>query len=130
MANTTNNAFKTSIKTGDRKMTLFQSLEANHKAAQITKIYQTCPIVYALLHREHLSAAANFRNVMQIYIKSHHGNNVTFFVGIFLHHSCGCRYVMYWLLRAAPSHMLRLQNGRFDAPDRMFNSIQVSLHTC
>ncbi|MEW5307948.1 MAG: hypothetical protein WDW36_010315 [Sanguina aurantia] len=35
-------------------------------------------------------------------------------------------YVMYWLLRAAPSHMLRLQNGRFDAPDRMFNSIQES----
>ena len=36
-----------------------------------------------------------------------------------------CSYVMYWLLRAAPSHMLRLQNGRFDAPDRLFASIQV-----
>jgi factor associated with neutral sphingomyelinase activation len=27
-------------------------------------------------------------------------------------------YVMYWLVRAAPGHMLRLQGGRFDAPDR------------
>ncbi|KAG2501969.1 hypothetical protein HYH03_000465 [Edaphochlamys debaryana] len=33
-------------------------------------------------------------------------------------------YVMYWLVRAAPSHMLRLQNGRFDAPDRLFGSVQ------
>ena len=32
---------------------------------------------------------------------------------------------MYWLVRAAPGHMLRLQNGRFDAPDRLFASIQV-----
>uniref|UniRef100_A0A061R8P8 Beach domain-containing protein n=1 Tax=Tetraselmis sp. GSL018 TaxID=582737 RepID=A0A061R8P8_9CHLO len=29
-------------------------------------------------------------------------------------------YVMFWLVRAAPGHMLRLQNGRFDAPDRLF----------
>jgi len=35
-------------------------------------------------------------------------------------------YVMYWLLRAAPAHMLRLQNGRFDAPDRLFASIRES----
>lgn len=35
-------------------------------------------------------------------------------------------YVMYWLVRAAPSHMLRLQNGRFDAPDRLFASMRVS----
>lgn len=34
-------------------------------------------------------------------------------------------YVMYWLVRAAPGHMLRLQNGRFDAPDRLFLSIEV-----
>ncbi|GFH08813.1 BEACH domain-containing protein, partial [Haematococcus lacustris] len=33
-------------------------------------------------------------------------------------------YVMYWLLRAAPAHMLRLQNGRFDAADRLFLSVQ------
>jgi factor associated with neutral sphingomyelinase activation len=31
-------------------------------------------------------------------------------------------YVMFWLVRAAPAHMLRLQGGRFDAPDRLFNS--------
>ena len=32
-------------------------------------------------------------------------------------------YVMFWTLRAAPAHMLRLQSGRFDAPDRLFASI-------
>ena len=35
-------------------------------------------------------------------------------------------YVMYWLVRAAPGHLLRLQSGRFDSPDRMFYSIQES----
>jgi hypothetical protein len=35
-------------------------------------------------------------------------------------------YVMYWLVRAAPAHMLRLQSGRFDAPDRLFASIADS----
>ena len=38
------------------------------------------------------------------------------------HYSCP-GYVMYWLVRAAPAHLLRLQNGRFDAPDRMFLSL-------
>jgi hypothetical protein len=32
-------------------------------------------------------------------------------------------YVMYWLVRAAPGHMLRLQAGRFDAPDRLFGGV-------
>ena len=27
------------------------------------------------------------------------------------------------LVRAAPAHMLRLQSGRFDAPDRLFCSV-------
>jgi factor associated with neutral sphingomyelinase activation len=35
-------------------------------------------------------------------------------------------YVLYWLVRAAPAHMLRLQNGRFDAPDRLFASVADS----
>ena len=35
-------------------------------------------------------------------------------------------YVLYWLVRAAPAHHLRLQNGRFDAPDRLFNSVEES----
>ncbi|KAL3683862.1 hypothetical protein R1sor_001884 [Riccia sorocarpa] len=35
-------------------------------------------------------------------------------------------YVLYWVVRAAPAHMLRLQNGRFDAPDRLFVSISES----
>ncbi|KAK9828528.1 hypothetical protein WJX72_000603 [[Myrmecia] bisecta] len=41
------------------------------------------------------------------------------------HYSCP-GYVMYWLVRAAPGHLLRLQNGRFDAPDRLFHSISGS----
>lgn len=32
-------------------------------------------------------------------------------------------YVMFWLVRAAPAHILQLQSGKFDAPDRMFYSI-------
>lgn len=38
------------------------------------------------------------------------------------HYSCPS-YVLYWLVRAAPGHMLRLQGGRFDAPDRLFASV-------
>eukprot|EP00002_Diphylleia_rotans_P033924 TRINITY_DN7258_c0_g1_i1.p1 TRINITY_DN7258_c0_g1~~TRINITY_DN7258_c0_g1_i1.p1 ORF type:complete len:928 (-),score=199.57 TRINITY_DN7258_c0_g1_i1:277-3060(-) len=32
-------------------------------------------------------------------------------------------YVLYYLVRKAPEYMLRLQNGRFDAPDRLFDSV-------
>jgi factor associated with neutral sphingomyelinase activation len=35
-------------------------------------------------------------------------------------------YVLYWLVRAAPAHMLRLQAGRFDAPDRLFHALASS----
>eukprot|EP00890_Picochlorum_soloecismus_P003391 jgi/Picsp_1/4052/NSC_01563-R1_beach domain-containing protein len=38
------------------------------------------------------------------------------------HYSCP-GYTLYWLVRSMPSHMLRLQNGKFDAPDRSFTSI-------
>ena len=33
-------------------------------------------------------------------------------------------FTMFWLVRAAPAHMLRLQAGRFDAPDRLFCSVR------
>lgn len=39
-------------------------------------------------------------------------------------------YVMYWLVRTAPEQMLRLQNGRFDAPDRLFFSLPDSHQHC
>lgn len=32
-------------------------------------------------------------------------------------------YVMFWLLRSAPGRVLQLQNGRFDAPDRLFYNV-------
>lgn len=32
-------------------------------------------------------------------------------------------YIIHYLVRAAPAAMLRLQNGRFDIPDRLFHSI-------
>lgn len=35
-------------------------------------------------------------------------------------------YVMFWLVRTRPEQMLRLQNGRYDAPDRLFFSIAES----
>ena len=33
-------------------------------------------------------------------------------------------YVLYWLLRSDPKHHLRLQNGAFDAPDRLFHGVE------
>lgn len=33
-------------------------------------------------------------------------------------------YVMYFLVRQYPEYMLRFQNGKFDAPDRLFSSIE------
>lgn len=38
------------------------------------------------------------------------------------HYSCP-GYTLFWLVRSMPAHMLRLQNGRFDAPDRSFTGI-------
>ncbi|CAG9464972.1 unnamed protein product [Pedinophyceae sp. YPF-701] len=35
-------------------------------------------------------------------------------------------FVMYWLLRAAPGHHLKLQRGRFDAADRLFGSVAAA----
>ena len=35
-------------------------------------------------------------------------------------------YVLYWLLRSDPEHHLRLQNGAFDAPDRLFHGVSES----
>ena len=33
------------------------------------------------------------------------------------------KQVLFYLVRAAPEYMLCLQNGKFDAPDRMFTSV-------
>lgn len=33
-------------------------------------------------------------------------------------------YTLFWLLRALPGHALRLQGGRFDAPDRLFCGVR------
>ena len=39
-------------------------------------------------------------------------------------------YVLYYLVRVAPEHLLNLQNGKFDAPDRMFFSIAENWKSC
>lgn len=39
-------------------------------------------------------------------------------------------YVLYFLVRIAAEYMLCLQNGRFDAPDRLFRSIKVTWEGC
>lgn len=39
-------------------------------------------------------------------------------------------YVLFYLVRLAPAAMLRLQNGRFDAPDRLFYSIGETWRGC
>lgn len=38
-------------------------------------------------------------------------------------------YVMFWLVRSAPAHMLQLQNGKFDSADRLFSSIKESWYS-
>lgn len=39
-------------------------------------------------------------------------------------------YVLHYLVRVAPEYMLCLQNGKFDAPDRMFHSIEGTWQSC
>ncbi|TYZ58484.1 hypothetical protein PybrP1_004189 [[Pythium] brassicae (nom. inval.)] len=39
-------------------------------------------------------------------------------------------YVLYYLVRMAPEYMLCLQNGKFDAPDRLFCSIASTWRSC
>ncbi|XP_032826941.2 protein FAN isoform X2 [Petromyzon marinus] len=39
-------------------------------------------------------------------------------------------YVLFYLVRVAPEHMLCLQNGKFDNADRMFNSIADTWRNC
>ena len=41
------------------------------------------------------------------------------------HYSCPA-YVLFWLVRVMPGHQLRLQGGKFDAPDRLFHSVRES----
>jgi factor associated with neutral sphingomyelinase activation len=38
-------------------------------------------------------------------------------------HYSAAGYILYYLVRSMPEHMLCLQNGKFDAPDRMFHSL-------
>ena len=38
-------------------------------------------------------------------------------------HYSAAGYVLYYLIRSMPEHMLCLQNGKFDAPDRMFHGV-------
>ncbi|CAI5740174.1 unnamed protein product [Peronospora destructor] len=39
-------------------------------------------------------------------------------------------YVLYYFVRMAPEYMLCLQNGKFDAPDRLFQSIPSTWSSC
>uniref|UniRef100_A0A1A8LKW8 Neutral sphingomyelinase (N-SMase) activation associated factor n=4 Tax=Nothobranchius TaxID=28779 RepID=A0A1A8LKW8_9TELE len=39
-------------------------------------------------------------------------------------------YILFYLVRVAPEHMLCLQNGRYDHADRMFNSIGDTWKNC
>lgn len=38
-------------------------------------------------------------------------------------------YVLYYLVRVAPAHALRLQSGKFDEPERLFHSISETHHS-
>ena len=43
-------------------------------------------------------------------------------------HYSAAGYVLYYLIRSMPEHMLCLQNGKFDTPDRIFHSLQHCFH--
>lgn len=53
----------------------------------------------------------------------HHRGQHAFMYGT--HYSCPA-YVLFWLVRQMPAHQLRLQGGKFDAPDRLFHSVHES----
>eukprot|EP00978_Attheya_sp_CCMP212_P004626 scaffold10075_cov57-Attheya_sp.AAC.2 len=53
-------------------------------------------------------------------LKGMHGIDEPFLYGT---HYSAPGYVLYYLVRSMPEHMLCLQNGKFDAPDRMFHSL-------
>ena len=38
--------------------------------------------------------------------------------------------MLHYLVRVAPEYMLCLQNGKFDAPDRMFHSLSETWESC
>eukprot|EP00934_Nitzschia_sp_Nitz4_P001198 Nitzschia sp. Nitz4//scaffold56_size114212//51688//55330//NITZ4_003948-RA/size114212-snap-gene-0.172-mRNA-1//1//CDS//3329554700//1198//frame0 len=44
-------------------------------------------------------------------------------------HYSAAGYVLYYLVRSMPEHMLCLQNGKFDSPDRMFHSLSHTFAT-
>jgi len=44
-------------------------------------------------------------------------------------HYSAAGYVLYYLVRSMPEHMLCLQNGKFDTADRLFHSINQT-HAC
>jgi factor associated with neutral sphingomyelinase activation len=56
----------------------------------------------------------------------HHLHDVPFMYGT---HYSAPGYVLYFLLRIMPEHMLCLQAGKFDVPDRLFHSINATYNS-
>ncbi|EED91312.1 beach domain-containing protein [Thalassiosira pseudonana CCMP1335] len=56
----------------------------------------------------------------------HHLHDVPFIYGT---HYSAPGYVLYFLLRIMPEHMLCLQAGKFDVPDRLFHSINATYNS-
>jgi factor associated with neutral sphingomyelinase activation len=54
------------------------------------------------------------------------GDDEAFLYGT--HFSCPA-YVLFWLVRQMPAHQLRLQGGKFDAPDRLFHGVRDSFES-
>ncbi|KAL3785245.1 hypothetical protein HJC23_002700 [Cyclotella cryptica] len=58
--------------------------------------------------------------------KQHHVQDSPFMFGT---HYSSPAYVLFYLLRVMPEHMLCLQNGKFDVPDRLFHSIDSTFQS-
>ena len=60
------------------------------------------------------------------YLEMADGDDEAFLYGT--HFSCPA-YVLFWLVRRMAAHQLRLQGGKFDAPDRLFHGVSESFES-
>uniref|UniRef100_A0A672MA53 Neutral sphingomyelinase activation associated factor n=1 Tax=Sinocyclocheilus grahami TaxID=75366 RepID=A0A672MA53_SINGR len=75
----------------------------------------------------HLRTHAHAKKYLIIGEKSSNMPETRFMYGS---HYSSPGYVLFYLVRVAPEHMLCLQNGRFDQADRMFNSVGETWKNC
>eukprot|EP00298_Acanthocystis_sp_HF-20_P014637 c20856_g1_i3.p1 GENE.c20856_g1_i3~~c20856_g1_i3.p1 ORF type:complete len:862 (+),score=268.06 c20856_g1_i3:20-2605(+) len=79
------------------------------------KIYRDLSKPIGAINPDRLEFFINRYNDMETSPKFHYGT----------HYSTPA-FVLHWLVRLMPDAILKLQNGRFDVPDRLFHSIKTA----